>query len=142
MTMTIADVRAVRDDDGAVGSRADRPRRRSFAAEYKRRILGEYDRATEAGAKGALLRREGLYYSQIMEWRRARDAGQLAYLEPQPRTPKRSPEEDENVRLRAKVQRLETDLAKQKAAVEILGKAYELLELISEGSDTEPPSTP
>ncbi len=41
-------------------------------------ILAEYDALTEPGAKGALLRREGLYSSHLIEWRRARDAGALA----------------------------------------------------------------
>jgi hypothetical protein len=42
---------------------SDRPRRRTFSAQEKLRILGEADRATEPGAIGALLRREGLYSS-------------------------------------------------------------------------------
>ena len=138
--MTIADVRAGRADDGSVGTRGERPRRRAFTAEYKRRILREYEDATADGAKGALLRREGLYYSQIQDWRRARDAGELASLEPRTRTPQRGADEVENERLRKKVERLEGELAKQKAAVEILGKAHELLELLSESADTEPPS--
>lgn len=41
----------------------DRPRRRVFSAEYKLAMVEEYDRLTEPGAKGALLRREGLYSS-------------------------------------------------------------------------------
>jgi transposase len=68
-------------EDGLVGSsspRADRPKRRTFTAEYKLAIVAEYDALTEPGARGALLRREGLYHSHIIEWRRARDAGVLA----------------------------------------------------------------
>jgi transposase len=56
--MTMADVAV---DDGVVGPRAERPRRRRFTAEYKLAVLAEHD-AAEAGAKGALLRREGLYF--------------------------------------------------------------------------------
>ena len=56
----------------------ERAKRRRFAASYKLAILEELDRATEPGAKGAILRREGLYTSHIVEWRRARDAGALA----------------------------------------------------------------
>jgi hypothetical protein len=59
---------------------AARPRRRRFSPEYKLAILAEYDRLTEPGDKGALLRREGLYTSHIVEWRRARDAGALSGL--------------------------------------------------------------
>ena len=49
-----------------------KPRRRTYTAEYKRRILKEADACTAPGAIGALLRREGLYSSLLVEWRRAR----------------------------------------------------------------------
>ena len=85
MTLTMADVRAMSmADDGSVGPRADRPRRRAFTAEYKAAILAEYDALAEPGARGALLRREGLYSSHLTEWRRARDVGALAGLTPAP----------------------------------------------------------
>ena len=51
---------------------AAKPRRRTYTAEYKRRILKEADACTTPGAVGALLRREGLYSSLLVEWRRAR----------------------------------------------------------------------
>src|SRR4051794_24027819 len=54
----------------------ERARRRTFTAKYKLEILAAYDAAAE-GEKGALLRREGLYSSHIVDWRRARDAGAL-----------------------------------------------------------------
>ena len=57
----------------------ERAKRRTFTAKYKLAILTEYDAAPEGG-KGALLRREGLYSSHIVEWRKARDAGALAQL--------------------------------------------------------------
>lgn len=62
-------------------------KRRRFTAEYKRRILKEAD-ACDRGELGALLRREGLYSSHLVEWRRARDAGELAGLTPRKRGPK------------------------------------------------------
>ena len=58
----------------------ERARRRSFTAKYKLEVLAAYE-AAEPGEKGAILRREGLYSSHIVEWRRARDAGALAGLE-------------------------------------------------------------
>src|SRR2546427_12157332 len=64
---------------------AAKPQRRSFAAEYKRRILKEADACTAPGAVGALLRREGLYSSHLVEWRRARARGELAALTPKKR---------------------------------------------------------
>src|SRR4051794_11041160 len=48
-------------------------------------MIAEYDPASEPGAKGALLSREGLYSSHIIEWRRARDAGALASMADKPR---------------------------------------------------------
>ena len=62
-----------------------KPRRRAYTAEYKRRILKEADACTAPGAIGALLRREGLYSSLLVEWRRARGRGELAALAPKPR---------------------------------------------------------
>ena len=90
MTLTAADLAVVPEHE-RVSPRADRPRRRVFTAEYKQAILAEYDGLTdEPGAKGALLRREGLYSSHLVEWRRARDAAALAGLAAQPRPAKRS----------------------------------------------------
>jgi transposase-like protein len=62
-------------------------KRRRFTAEYKRKILKEAD-ACGRGELGALLRREGLYSSHLVEWRRARDAGERAGLSPRKRGPK------------------------------------------------------
>ena len=56
---------------------SDRPRRRTFTAQDKLRILAVTDRATATGGIGAILRREGLYSSALTEWRRQRDAGSL-----------------------------------------------------------------
>ena len=62
------------DPDPEVPERARGPRR--YSASYKARILEEYERLDKA-AKGALLRREGLYTSLISEWRKQRDRGAL-----------------------------------------------------------------
>src|SRR4051812_22079648 len=69
------DARAARPDPEV----PERARRRTFTAKYKLEILAAYDAAAD-GEKGALLRREGLYSSHIVAWRRARDAGGLAAL--------------------------------------------------------------
>jgi len=130
-------VMATAADDGGVGADdLSRPRRRRFTAEYKLAILGEYERLTDPGAKGALLRREGLYSSHLVEWRRARDAGALASLAGTPRPRIRGPEQVELARLRRRNERLESELAKHKLALEIQGKASELLErLLAESED-------
>src|SRR3954463_16063024 len=117
MRMTLAD-RTV--DDGGVTPRADRPRRRTFTAEYKLKILAEYDVA-EPGEKGALLRREGLYSSHLGEWRRARAAGAPNGWRGQPRTGGGSGERMKNDRLRRDNERLALDLAKTWAALDVVG---------------------
>jgi transposase len=124
LTLTSADLRSGAPDDGPVTPRAERPRRRSFTAEYKLAILAEYDALTEPGDKGALLRREGLYSSHLVEWRRARarDAGALAGLGDTPRPAKRGPGQVELERMRARAERAERELAKTKAALEVVGK--------------------
>src|SRR3954454_12400183 len=127
MTMTSTDLRAVATaDDGVVGPRAERPKRRTFTAEYKAAIVAEYDAAPD-GEKGAVLRREGLYSSHVIEWRRAQAAGALAGLEPAARTPKRSAEQAEIERLRARAERAEAELARTKAALAGVGKTHALL---------------
>jgi transposase len=122
------------------GPRADRPRRRSFSAEYKLAMVAEYDRLP-AGEKGALLRREGLYSSHIIEWRRARDAGTLTGPTGQA-TPAskrgKSAEQAEIERLRRQNERLAADLARNKAALEIMGKTHAFLQLLSENADNDP----
>lgn len=74
MTLTVADLGVGVRDDVTVssepepkGPRAERPKRRRFSAGYKLRIVAEYDALTEPGAKGALLRREGLYSTHILD---------------------------------------------------------------------------
>jgi transposase len=117
MTMTLADAAL---DDGGMGPRADRPKRRTFTAEYKANILAEYE-AADRGERGAILRREGLYSSQIVEWRKAADAGARSGLAPATR--------DRRDR--------EIELTKTRAALDLVGKAHALLETLSESA--EPP---
>ncbi len=137
MTMTNASLVAraqngeVRDDPAA------KPARRRFTTEYKHAIVEEYDAAAETGAKGAILRREGLYTSHIVEWRRAKEAGALAGLAPKHRK-KRSSAERELLRANKRIERLEVQLANHKQALEIQGKASELLSrLLAESSENE-----
>ena len=106
--------------------------------DYKQRILDEYEAATEDGAKGAILRREGLYTSHISEWRRSRDAGALAGLAPRPRPPAVSPEQRELARLRRRAETAEAELAKARLVIDIQGKASELLGRLLAESDEEP----
>jgi transposase len=57
-----------------------RPRRRTFTARGKLRILAATDRAPETGGIDAILRREGIYSSTLCDWRRHRDAGTFGAL--------------------------------------------------------------
>ena len=150
MTMTVLDRAPGIVDPGRVdGDGSARPdpevperaRRRTFTAKYKLEVLAAYDTAPE-GEKGAVLRREGLYSSHIVDWRRARDAGALAGLT-QPRgRPRRDPLEVRIARLERDNRALEQELAKARFVVDVQAKLSALLETISEGADTDPRSTP
>jgi transposase len=139
MTMPILIERA---HDGAVvnAPQPDRPQRRRYTAEYKLAILAEYDRLTVAGAKGSLLRREGLHTSHIVEWRRAREAGLLQRrgVDSPTAKPKAASEPAALAKVTRRAERAEAELAKTKMALEIMGKAHALLEMLAESADSEP----
>ena len=139
--MTIAEVIAAQaGHDGAMatpdGPRAGQSKRRTFTADYKRRILDEYENAGP-GERGALLRREDLYSSHISGWRRSLDAAASGSLaERKPGRPAKDPAMAENERLRQENEKLAAELARTKAALEVAGKAHALLELLSESADS------
>jgi transposase-like protein len=135
--MTMPTLLMQRAHDEAVGDDAPRlpgkPRRRSFTAEYKLRVVAEYDACAGDGDKGALLRREGLYSSHIVEWRRARDNAATAGLD-RPHRPKASPDAAALAKATKRIERLEADLKKHKLALDIAGKAHALLEMLAESA--------
>jgi transposase len=105
-------------------------KRRTFTAEYKQRILAEADAASaQPGAIGALLRREGLYSSHLVTWRREREAGILKGLTPHRRGPKskRNPQEEEMQKLRRENQRLTEELRKAEIVIDVQKKVGALL---------------
>jgi transposase len=104
-------------------------KRRRFTAEYKQRILAEADEAKNFGGVGALLRREGLYSSVLVTWRRERAAGILQGLSPQRRGPKskRDPIAEEFQQLRRENQRLTEELRKADIVIDIQKKVAALL---------------
>jgi transposase-like protein len=143
VTLTIADMAtSPAGQDGTVGSgdgpRSGRPKRRAFTAEYKMRVLRQYEElADDPQARGALLRREGLYTSHLSEWRKARDASAGNGLADRASgRPRRSAAEAENERLRKENEKLTAELARTKAALDVVGKAHALLELLSESADS------
>ena len=120
---------------------APRPVRRSFTSAYRARVVAEYEAAPH-GSKAAVLRREGLYQSQIRRWAEARDALNSGASWPRRvhRATRSGAGKDDAARLRAENQRLTRELAKSAAVVEIMGKLQGLLEHISESTDTPPSS--
>ena len=139
--MTMPTLTMQRAHDEAMGgdepSLPEKPRRRTFTAEYKLAILEQYDACAGDGDKGALLRREGLYSSHIVEWRRARDAAAVEGLSPRTRRPKASPEAAALAKANRRIARLEDELARHKLALDIAGKAHALLEMLAEGAAPE-----
>jgi len=114
---------------------AAKPRRRTYTAEYKRRILKEADACATPGAVGALLRREGLYSSHLAVWRRARRRGELAALAPKRRGRKPTPVDPRDrkiaelerqlVQMTGRAERAEALVELQKKLAALLGRPLE-----------------
>ena len=106
-----------------------RATRRTFSAAYKLRIVEEADQCTERGQIGAMLRREGLYSSQLATWRREREAGGLQAMTPKKRGRKASQDakdveiaalQRENERLQKQLVQAELIIGAQKKLAEAL----------------------
>lgn len=103
-------------------------KRRRFTAEYKIRILAEADAATEPGAIGALLRREGLYSSHLTTWRHERAAGiDLAFAKRRGPKARRNAEAEEIAKLRRQNERLTEELRKAHLIIDVQKKVAALL---------------
>lgn len=104
--------------------------RRRYSAEYKLKILAQYDNCQNSGEVGALLRREGLYSSHLTKWRRQRADGQLAALAPQKRGRKHqvaNPLAAEVARLQRENERLTKKLHQAETIIEVQKKISQLL---------------
>jgi transposase len=130
----------------------ERPARRTFTAEYKKRILEQVDRC-RPGELGALLRREGLYSSHVTTWRAQRAAGTLAGLAPKKRGRKpvpKNPLAGEVARLQrelrravARAERAEGLVELQKKVAELFGRELPSEEtLLAEAERTQPSDGP
>lgn len=116
----------------------EKKRRRKFTAKYKLHILAEADTCTEPGQLGALLRREGLYSSNLTTWRRQRRKGLLTAMTPKkrgrrktetnPLVPRVAQLERDNRRLQQKLKQAELIIEAQKKMAEILGISQALHE--------------
>lgn len=131
-TMTTLPPRA---DAGAMNGRPpdpevpEKPKRRKFSAAYKQRILAEAD-ATPEGEIGALLRREGLYSSHLVDWRNQRDRGTLGTAKPG--RPPRDPRDVELEALRVENERLQRRVEQAEAVIDVQKKLSRLLGIDSE----------
>ena len=119
------------------GPRSDRPLRRSFTPAQKVEHVTAYEAACQTNQGGAYLRSEGLFSSQITEWRKLRDAGVLTGKQPGERVGKPSAEQAEIARLRRELDRAQRRLATTETALTIMGKAHALLEQISESAELD-----
>jgi len=117
-----------------------RPKRRRHGAEYKLRILGEADACTLPGQVAALLRREGLYSSNLICWRQQREAGilsALAPVKPGPKAKERNPLEERVKELEKEKRTLERKLKRAEWLLDISKKGAELMEKMALGHQLE-----
>ena len=114
-------------------------KRRQYTGEYKLRILREVDACQGSGEIGALLRREGLYSSNLTNWRRQRERGELDGLSPQKRGPKPDPQAVELARLKRENERLREQLRKAEVIIDVQKKVAQMLgEAVEETDQDEP----
>jgi transposase len=118
----------------------EKPKRRTFTNEYKRKIVAEAEACTEPGQIGALLRREGIYSSNLSKWRQQQRSGALDGSTP----PRRGPEPDPTVPFKKRVAALEREneklrgeLAKAKTIIDVQKKVSCLLGTPTEQIDEE-----
>ena len=133
MTTDVSGRHAVPVDEPAEPEVPERATRRVFSAQYKLRILAEYERRDRDG-RSALLRREGLYTSSISEWRRQRDEGALNALGSTRGRAPAGPSDREVARLRQENSRLQADLAKAQRVIDVQRKLSALLEQLATSS--------
>jgi transposase len=110
-------------------------KRRKFSAEYKQRIVQEAAACTRPGQIGALLRREGLYSSNLDKWRKQLARHGQAGLTPQKRGPKVDPQAAEVARLQRENERLQTRLERAERIIDVQKKVAMLLGTPTDKSD-------
>ena len=108
----------------------DKAVRRRFTAEYKLRILTLADACSEPGSLGVLLRREGLYASNLNTWCHQRERGVLSALTPKKRGRKesvRNPLVAENEKLRRENERITKRLRQAEIIIDVQKKVSQIL---------------
>ena len=118
--------------------------RRRFTAAYKQRILAEADAAAGTGEIGRMLRREGIYFSQLAAWRRARTDSERAALRPKKRGPHPAavnPLQAENTQLKRENAKLQKKLHTAGLMIDLQKKVSQILGItlpvIDESDDDE-----
>ena len=106
---------------------AAKAERRRFTADYKLKVIGEADNCQKAGEIGALLRREGLYWSNLSNWRKQRASGELAGLSAK----KRGPQRQEKNPLAERVKELERENGRLQRRADLAEGIVELQKKVS-----------
>jgi len=106
------------------------PQRRRFTKEYKLKVLQELESCTMHGGRSLILRREGLYSSQIAQWKKSMDA-------PKKQSNKKNIE-NENARLKRRVAKLEATVEKKDYIIEAQKKMNEIIDNLNKASETPP----
>ncbi len=125
--------------DPQVVPKAAKAKRRRFGASDKQRILEAVDQATEPGAVGRILRREGIYHSQLSKWRQQRAEGISASLADKTRGAKGQSAkslQQENHKLQRECVRLRRQLSRAEIIIEFQKKAAALFETTKETEES------
>ena len=115
-------------------------KRRHFTAEEKIRILREVEACQGTGEIGALLRREGIYFSYLTTWRKQRESRELDGLAPQKRGPKPNPDAIELAKLRREHARLQERLRQAELIIDVQKKVARMLGASLDAPDLDDPS--
>jgi transposase-like protein len=102
-------------------------KRRQFSPEYRLQILKEADACKGTGEIGALLRREGLYSSHLVTWRKQRETGALAGMRARKRGPKSRAEDPRLKQQQREIARLQRQLKQAVTIIEIQKKVAGIL---------------
>jgi len=112
----------------------ERAVRRRFTAEYKLRILKKAESCTERGQLGALLRREGLYSTNLIAWKRQLEKGTLSPRKRGPKGKRPDPSARRIAELERENQRLEKKLRQAETIIEVQKKVSEILQIPLNGN--------
>ena len=106
---------------------SEKATRRRFTRAYKEQILAQADQCNVQGQLGELLRREGLYSSNLSSWRRQRDAGALAAKQRGRKPNPNKKETQELAKLKRDNARLTERLRQAELIIEVQKKVSEMM---------------